>query len=106
MPGYSCPAPRPTRVHIFDFNISCRGARLIDSECKDTGSNAAEGVLVLHAADQFGYKDSSLSVLTTNNGIKFFNAQKGTATGIMRIFFFETHKYKLGLITPDSFKQD
>ena len=53
-----------------------RGARFIDGECKDTALNAHKGVLVLHAADQFGYKDSSLSMLTTSNGIKFSHAWK------------------------------
>ena len=90
----------------IDFSLSCRGARLINGECKDTASNAAEGMLVLHTADQFGYKDSSLSMLTTSNGTKFFNAQKDTATGAMRTTFFETHKHKLDPLTPDSFKQD
>ena len=32
--------------------------------------SADEGVLVFHLADQFVNKDSSLSMLTTSNGIK------------------------------------
>ena len=74
--GYSCPTTRPMRAHTFDFNLSFRGARLIDGECKDTSSKADEGVLVFHLADQFGYKDSSLSMLTTSTEIKFFKSHK------------------------------
>ena len=64
------------RVHTFDFNFSFRGARLIDGKCKDSASSADEGVLVFHLADQFACKDSSLSMLTTSTGIKFFKSQR------------------------------
>ena len=57
------------RAHTFDFNLSFRGTRLIDGECKDSALSADEGVLVFHSADQFGYKDSSLSMLTTSTGM-------------------------------------
>ena len=88
--GYSCPAPRLTRAHTFDFNLSFRGARLIDGKCKDTASKADEGVLVFHSADQFGYKDSSLSMLTTSTGIKFFKSRKDSRAGAMKTIFYET----------------
>ena len=104
--GYSCPASRLTRAHTFDFNLSFRGARLIDGECKDTASKADEGVLVFHSADQFGYKDSSLSMLTTSTGIKFFKYCKDSGAGAMKTIFYETRKYKLGPITQSSFMQD
>ena len=104
--GYSCPAPRPMRAHTLDFNLSFRGARLIDGECKDTASKADEGVLVFHSADQFGYKDSSLSMLTTSTGIKFFKSRKDSGAGAMKTIFYETQKYKLGPITQSSFMPD
>ena len=94
------------RAHTFDFNLSFRGARLIDGECKDTASKADEGVLVFHSADQFGYKYSSLSMLTTSTGIKFFKSYKDSAEGAMKTIFYETQKYKLGPITQSSFMQD
>ena len=68
--------------------------------------SADEGVLVFHLADQFGYKDSSLSMLTTSTGIKFFKSCKDSGAGAMRMTYFETCKYKLGPITPASFNQD
>ena len=88
--GYSCPAPRPMRAHTFDFNLSFRGARLIDGECKDTALKTDEGVLVFHLADQFGYKDSSLSMLTTSTGIKFFKSRKDSGAGAMKTIFYKT----------------
>ena len=97
--GYSCPAPRATRAHTFDFNLSFRGATLIDGKCKDTASKADEGVLVFHSADQFGYKDSSLLMLATSTGIKFFKSHKDSRAGTMKTIFYETRKYKLGPIT-------
>ena len=106
VPGYTCPAARPTRSHTFNFNLTYRGARLIDSECKDTATLADEGVLVLHTADQFACKYSSLSMLTTSNGIKFLSSVKDSGAGAMRMTFFETHRYKLGPITCDSFQID
>ena len=84
------------RAHTFDFNLSFRGARLTDGKCKDSALSADEGVLVFHLADQFGYKDSSLSMLTTNTGIKFFKSCKDSEAGAMKTIFYETRKYKLG----------
>ena len=104
--GYLCPAPRLTRAHTFNFNLSFRGARLIDGECKDSASSADEGMLVFHLADQFGYKDSSLSMLTTSTGIKFFKFHKDSRAGAMKTIFYETHKYKRGPITPVRFIRD
>ena len=88
--GYSCPAPKPMRANTFNFNLSFRGTRLIDGKCKDTASKADEGVLVFHSADQFGYKDSTLSMLTTSTGIKFFKSCKDSRAGAMKTIFYET----------------
>ena len=68
--------------------------------------SADEGVLVFHLADQFGYKDSSLSMLTTSIGIKFFKSHKESGAGAIKTIFYEMRKYKLGSITPASFVQD
>ena len=106
MLGYKCPAPRLTRAHIFDFNLSYRGARLINGECKDSVTASDEGVLVIHSANQLGYKDSSLSMLTTSTGIKFFWSNKDSGAGAMRRTFYETKRYKLGPMTKASFKKD
>ena len=79
---------------------------MIDGECKNSALSADEEVLVFHSADQFGYKDSSLSMLTTSTGIKFFKSHKDSGAGGMKTIFYETHNFKIGPITPVSFVQD
>ena len=49
VPGYYV-QPQTNEGHIFDFKLSCRGARLIDDECKDTAMSADEDILVFHSA--------------------------------------------------------
>jgi len=97
--GIDAPAPRPTRAHTFDFNLTHAGARLLDGECKLTSNPEQEGVLVFHSADQLAYKDTALAMLTTNNSFKFFTSTKNTDTGKISTTFCETRKYKLGSIT-------
>ena len=45
-------------------------------------------------------------MLTTSTGIKFFKSRKDSGAGAMKTIFYETHKYKLGPITPASFVWD
>ena len=61
---------------------------------------------MFHLADQFLYKNSSLSMLTTSTGIKFFKSRKDSGAGAMKTIFYETCKYKLGPITQSSFMED
>ena len=44
--GYpSIPAPRPTRIHTYDFGCTFMGAQFLDGECKDSATNADKGFL-------------------------------------------------------------
>ena len=79
---------------------------MINGECKDSATVSDESVLIFHSADQLGYKDSSLSMLTSSTGIKFFQSNKDSRAGAMRTIFYETKRYKLGPISKASFKKD
>ena len=70
MPDRQFPAPRPTRAHTFDFCCKCKGVHLLDGECK--ADEDGRDVLLLHAAHQFAYKDTALSLHTTNKSMTLF----------------------------------
>ena len=105
--GIDAPAPRPTRAHTFDFNLTHRGARLLDGECKISSSNEQEeAVLVFHSVDQLAYKDTALSMLTTNTSFKLFTSTQNPITGKIGTTFCETKKYKLGSLTDITIDTD
>ena len=77
VPGYpDAPAPRPTRVHTFDFNCMYQGARLLDGECKATASNAEIAFMVLHSQEQLVTQDVVISMLTTSHQMSFYKTVK------------------------------
>ena len=87
------PSPRLTHSHTYNFNLTYRGARLVDGQCKLTAKTEDESVLVLHSADQLAYKDMALAMLTTNTCFE--------VTSIC-----ETKKYKLGSVTDSTMDTD
>ena len=91
--------PRPTRAHTYDFNCTYMSAHLIDGECKGNSKpdskSAASVVLILHSAEQLAYKQSALSILTTNESITFFDAFKDCNTKRIHVTFHELPKYDL-----------
>ena len=68
---------------------------LIDRECKAEYSPSASSVLILRSAEQLAYKQSGLSMLTTDNGITFYKSHKVTETGRIHITYCELPKYDL-----------
>ena len=75
------------------------GVRLIDGECKGDSKpkakSAASSVLVLHSVEQLAYKNTALSMLTTNESITFFEAMKDVPTNRIHVTFDEGEKYDL-----------
>ena len=75
------------------------GAWLIDGECKSDSKpiakSAASSVLVLHSAEQLAYKNTALSMLTTNQSITFFEVFKDIHTHRICVTFDEGQKYDL-----------
>ena len=61
------PVPRPTRAHTFDFNLSYKGACLLDGECKGSQLEHEKAILVFHSLDQLAFKDKALAFLMMNN---------------------------------------
>ena len=99
MENLNAPVPRPTRAHTYDFNCTYMGVRLIDGECKGDSKpkakSAASSVLVLHSVEQLAYKNTALSMLTTNDSITFFEAVKDVPTNRICVTFDEGEKYDL-----------
>ena len=100
------PALRPTRSHTHNFNLTYRGARLVDGECKLTAKTEDESVLVLHSADQLAYKDTALAILSTNTCFRFFSSRKNIAGRKVLTSVCETKKFKLGSVTDISVDSD
>ena len=100
------PAQRPTCSHTHDFNLTYRGARLVDDECKLTAKTENESVLVLHSANQLAYKDTALAILSTNTCFRFFSSRKIIAGGKVLTSVCETKKFKLGSIIDISVDSD
>ena len=100
------PALTPTRFHTHDFNLTYRGARLMDGECKLNTKTEDESVLVLHSANQLAYKDTALAILSTNTCFQFFSSRKNIAGGMVLTSVCETKKFKLGSITDISVDSD
>ena len=99
MANIDAPVPRPTQAHTYDFNFTYMGAHLIDGECKGNSKpdskSAASVVLVLYSSEQLAYKQSALSMLTTNESITFFDAFKNCDTKRICVTFHELPKYDL-----------
>ena len=58
LPNIKVPVPRPTRTHMFDFNLTFNSARLLDGECKGTQSQHEKAILIFHSLDQLTFKDN------------------------------------------------
>ena len=100
LPTCHAPAPRPTRSHTFDFNLTYCGARLVDGECK--GSAAAEdekAVLVFHSLEQLALKQTALAMLTTNNSFTFYKSKLVHEMKTVQTKYDESNKFDLGPIT-------
>ena len=100
LPTCHAPAPRPTRSHTFDFNLTYCGARLVDGECK--GSAAAEdekAVLVFHSLEQLALKQTALAMLTTNNSFTFYKSKLVHEMKTVQTKYDESNKFALGPIT-------
>ena len=100
------PSPRLTHSHTYNFNLTYRGARLVDGQCKLTTKTEDESVLVLHSADQLAYKDMALSMLTTNTCFRFYSSCKDSARGEVTTSICETKKYNLGSVTDSTADTD
>ena len=93
------PAPRPTRAHTFDFNLSFCGARLLDGECKATQSEHEKAILVFHSLDQLAFKDEALALLTMNNLLTFYTSWIVDGAGYIQMTYHELKKFKLGPVS-------
>ena len=93
------PAPRPTRAHTFDFNLSFHGARLLDGECKGSQAKHEKAILVFHSLDQLAFKDEALALLTTNNSFTFYSSWIVDGAGYIQTTYHELRKFKLGPVS-------
>ena len=96
VPNVKAPAPRPTRAHTFDFNLSYHGARMLDGECKATQSEHEKAMLVFHCLDQLAFKDEALALLTVNNSFTFYTSWLVDGAGYIQMTYHELKKFKLG----------
>ena len=90
------PVPRPTRAHTFDFNLSYKGARLLDGECKGEASEHEKAILVFHSLDQLAFKDEALALLTTNDSFIFYLSWLVHGPNYVQTVSHELRKFKLG----------
>ena len=74
MAEVKAPVPRPMRAHMFDFNLSYKGACLLDGVCKRAQSEHEKAILVFHSLDQLAFKDKALAFLTMNNSLTFYSS--------------------------------
>ena len=58
------PFPRPVWGNTVDFEITYRGAHLLDGECKST-DNEGQEVLVFYSTQQLAWKKTALSFLSS-----------------------------------------
>ena len=100
------PCPIPTHSDTNNFNLTNRGARLVDGQCNLTAKTEDESVLVLHSADQLAYIDTALAMLTTNTSFRFYSSSKHVARGKVTTSICETKKYKLGSVTDSRADND
>ena len=99
LPNVKAPAPRPMRAHTFDFNLSYRGACLLDGECKATQSEHEKAILIFHSLDQLAFKDEALTLLTTNNSFTFYTSWIVDGAGYIQMTYHELKKFKLGPVS-------
>ena len=99
LPTCDAPAPRPTWLHTFDFNLMYCGARLIDGECKGSAADDEKAVLVLHSLEQLALKESALAMLTTNNCFTFYRSKLVHGSKTVQTKYDESNKFDLEPIT-------
>ena len=99
LPEVKAPAPRPTWGHTFDFNLTYRGAHLLDGECKGDQSEHEKAILVFHSLDQLAFKDKALALLTTNNLFTFYSSWTVDGAACIQTCYHELKKFKLGPIS-------
>ena len=90
--------PRPTRAHMFDFNLSYKGAHLLDGECKGAQSEHEKAILVFQPLDQLAFKDKALAFLMTNNSFTFYSSWTVDRAAYIQTCYHELKKFKLGPI--------
>ena len=94
MEEVKAPVPRPTKAHTFDFNLSYKGARLLDGECKGAQSEHEKAILVFHSLDQLAFKDKALAFLTTNNSFTFYSSWTVDGAAYIQTCYHELKKFK------------
>ena len=99
MAEVKAPVPRPTRAHTFDFNLSYKGAHLLDGECKGAQSEHEKAILVFHSLDQLAFKDKALAFLMTNNSFTFYSSWTVDGAAYIQTCYHELKKFKLGPIS-------
>ena len=96
VPGYPhAPAPRPVKVHTFDFNCTYCGARILDGECKASTTKAEIGYMVFHATEQLVTQEVAMSMLTTSHQMAFYKMVKMKGSGHLKTTVGRTHTYEL-----------
>ena len=99
LPNVKAPVPRPMRAHMFDFNLTFKGARLLDGECKLTKSQDEEAILVFHSLDQLAFKDKALALLTTSDSFTFYSSWIVDGAAYIQTYYHELRKFRIGPIT-------
>ena len=99
--GGSIPVPRPTRSRTFDFNLTYRGARLLDGECKAEADSADAGILVLHSLGQLAFKDEALAMLTTNRRFTLYKSTLDPTSKKVCTVARMGEKFELGSVCKD-----
>ena len=99
LPNVKAPVPRPMRAHMFDFNLTFKGAHLLDGECKLTQSQHEKAILVFHSLDQLAFKDKALALLTTSNSFTFYSSWIVDGAAYIQTCYHELRKFKIGPIT-------
>ena len=99
LPNVIAPVPRPTRANMFDFNLTFKGAHLLDGECKLTQSQHEKAILVFYSLDQLALKDKALALLTTSNSFTFYSSWIVDGAAYIQTCYHELRKFKIGPIT-------
>ena len=69
------PFPRPVQGNTVDFAITCRGAHLLNSECKSS-ENEGNEVLVFYLTQQLAWKKTTLSFLSSPRSMSLFKIEE------------------------------
>ena len=102
--GYPhAPAPRPMRVHTFDFNCT------YNSWASASATKWEIGFMVLHSTEQLVTQDVAMSMLTTLHQMAFYKTVKMRGSGHLKTTVCRTHTYELGHVKDlkaDTYKDE